>query len=364
MNSEWRLNREDFLGTLEQLSPGLSPKEDVEQGSCFAFDGKRILTYNDEIACWHKSPLKITGAVAAKPLLALLHRMTEEEIVVRLKDESLVIKGKRRSAGVIMEGEVTLPIESVERPTSWEPLHEEFCEAIQLVESSAATDVERDGFDKTCVHITPKWIEATNNLQAIRYSIKTGVREAVLVRSSSIRHIVNMGMIEFAETENWIHFRNPQKLVMSCRRFLEDYSSLKEILIPEGHPVKLSTRMADAAEGAHIFTGENADDDQITVKIVPGKMIISGRGPHGWFREHSNIKYAGKPLEFLVVPKMFQEIVKKHRSCLISERRLHVDGGKWRFVACLNPPSDAVSDDSSEGSDDGESEKHEEETEE
>jgi hypothetical protein len=67
-----RINREEFLRNLESVEPGLSPREILEQSSCFIFQKGWIKTFNDEVACKIKSPLKLEGAVQAAPLLAIL----------------------------------------------------------------------------------------------------------------------------------------------------------------------------------------------------------------------------------------------------------------------------------------------------
>jgi hypothetical protein len=76
-----------------------------------------------------------------------------------------------------------------------------------------------------CINLTPRFVEAWDNFQIARYKIKTGLTEPVLVRQSSIKHVVSLGMTETAETQGWLHFKNPNGLVLSCRRYVDQFPS-------------------------------------------------------------------------------------------------------------------------------------------
>ena len=75
-----KINREELLQQLESVVPGLSVKEIIEQSKCFVFKDKKVMTYNDEVACTQDSCLDIEGAVEAMPLISLLRKLKEEEI--------------------------------------------------------------------------------------------------------------------------------------------------------------------------------------------------------------------------------------------------------------------------------------------
>ena len=51
------IDRAKLLAALELVSPGLSPREILEQSSCVVFRGGRIATFNDEVACSVKFPM-------------------------------------------------------------------------------------------------------------------------------------------------------------------------------------------------------------------------------------------------------------------------------------------------------------------
>jgi len=308
-------------------------REIIEQSSCFIFKDKRVMTYNDEVACSQKSCVDIEGAVQAIPLVSILRKLQEEEIDIILSEGELLIKGKRRKSGIRMDANILLPVDSVEKPKKWKKLPEDFVDAVSIVQECAGRDESQ--FTMTCVNLSQKWIEACDNYQAARYKIKMDVEQSTLVRKESLKYIVSLDMTEFSETKTWIHFRNPTGLVLSCRRFVEEYPDLSIILKMKGIPAILPKGLKEAAERAEIFSAENAEDNQVTIQLKKGKLKITGRGASGWFSEVKDIKYDGKPLSFTIAPKLLAELVQRHNKCEIAPDRLKVDVDKFQYVTVL-----------------------------
>jgi len=333
-----RVNREEFLNSLEAVAAGLSPREIIEQSSCFIFKDGRISTYNDEVACSTETKLKIEGAVIAGPLLEILKKLAEEEIEIEAKEKQLSIKGKGRRVGIRMDAEILLPIETVEAPGKWRPLHEDFNEAVSVCLECAGRDDSQ--FMLTCLHIHPDHIEACDNFQMARYPIKTKIKDEMLVRRDSIKHVVALDMTEIAESAKWLHFRNPAGLVLSCRRYLEEYQDLSNILDVGGKPATLPKGLAEAAEKAEIFSSENAENNRVRIDIKEGKIRVKGEGASGWYSEIKKAKYEGPPLSFCISPKLLAEITRKHNDCRIQRDRLAVDSGRFQYVSCLEGVDD------------------------
>lgn len=335
-----RINREKFLQALESVRPGLSQKDIVEQSSCFIFRDGEVMSFNDEVACRMVSGLAtdFTGAIPAAPLLAILEKLLEEELQIDIMESELVLTGKGRRSGITMEQEVTLPVEHVEKPGEWLPLHKDFCEAIGVVVLCASKDESRFGL--TCVQIHPKWVEACDDQQLCRWRMKTGLANPTLVRSSSIKFITSLGMTEFSETEGWMHFRNDQGLVLSCRRYMEDYPDLGEILKVSGVQTALPKGLVEAADKAQVFSAENTENNLVLIDLLPGKLRIKGQGVLGWYKEAKKISYTGHPMSFMISPQLLMDLVKRHSTCELCGDKLKVDGGSYIFVCCLDTPQD------------------------
>lgn len=341
------VNREIFLQALESVQPGLSSKRMIEQDDCFILRNGAISTYNDEIYCRIPGPLlkDMEAAVLAKPLLEQLRRWKEEEIGIELNDSELILTGKGRKTGIRTEGEITLPVHLVEKPKSWNELPEHFAEAVAMVGQCA---LSAGDFETVCIHVHPDWIEASDKVQICRWKMKTGIKESILIRRDSIKHIANLGMTEFAETEAWLHFKSASGLRLSCRRYVSDYPDLTKFLKVDGQPTVLPRGLAEAAEKAEVFTAENADTNQVMIDLRPGKLRIRGQGISGWYSEIKKIKYDGEPLRFLMSPGLLSELVKRTNDCEIAPGVLRVNGAGYVYVTCLGVIEDNTAGEMSE----------------
>lgn len=334
-----KVNREQFLLKLKSVEAGLSPREIVEQSSCFAFKDGKIRTFNEDIACSVPSglPSDVLGAVQAAPLLAVVSRLAEDEIELEPTKEELVIVGKRKRSGIRMEQNVLLATDSVETPKEWVEAKPTFFDALSIVQACAGKD--ESAFEFTCVHIHPKWIEASDNFQIARYRMTTGVKEPILVKRNSIKYALEYEFSKVAETATWIHFKSKSGLVHSYRRHLDKYKDMTPFLEVSGRPCVIPRSLAAAVENAEIFTKENADMNLVGVELRPGKLRIKGTGASGWYQEVKKLKYDGEALQFMIAPKLLVELVKRYTECEISSSyRLKVTGEKWVYVAVLLKP--------------------------
>ncbi len=330
-----RVNREDFLRRLESITPGLAQREVIEQSSCFIFDDGQITTFNDEVAASVESPIKFRGAVPSQPLLNLLSRLKEEDIDVTADDVELLVKGKGRRSGIRMEATIALPTDAIDKPANeeWLEMHHDFGDAIGVVQSCASND--DSDFVKTCVHITPDFMEATDDYQLARYPIKTGAVEPCLIRRGAIVAMMGLGMTHVAYTSAWIHFRNESGLIIRCRKWVEDYSDLAEFLdVDKGTPATLPPGLSEAVSKADVFSGDT-EYSQVHLQLKNNKVRIRGEGPSGWYEEQQQLKYDGEPISFMISPRLLTEITKRTKECTIAPGSLRIDAGKFVFMASL-----------------------------
>lgn len=363
------VKRETLLACLESVQPGLSSREISEQTDCYCFKDGYVHSFNDEIACRAPSPLpkEYTGAVKAAKCLDILRKLPEEELEVKIRDGDLVFAGKRRWAGLRLEAEIMLQFSSVERPKEWHKLPPEFGDAVSIVARCASRDQSK--FVATCVHVTPKFLEASDDTQVCRWPLPLpGLPEATVVRHTSLLHVAQMGASDFSLTDNWLHFKSKQSkpcpacdgegkkdcpkcggkgklstagLVMSCRRFVEDYPDLSDCYKVNGaKPVTLPKGLADACDKAAVFSSENVDDNLVRIDMKPGKLKIRSDGVSGWYLESRVLKYDGPALQFYCPPALLTDVVKKHNEVLISPDKIWVKATSYTWMSCLHVPQD------------------------
>jgi DNA polymerase III sliding clamp (beta) subunit (PCNA family) len=328
-----RINREELLSRLEQVNSGLAKRELVEQSASFVFKDGRIYTFNEEVFCHIEFDSSLTGAVHAKPLTELLNKLTEKDVEIEINKNQLLVKGHNSRAGILMDKEIVLPIDKVETPSKWFELSPEFSDAVEIVQDCASKDAS--SFKLTCIHITPTYLEACDNLQLIRYSFNTGIEEECLVKRDALKQITGLGMNQVAEANSWLHFRSPSGLQMSCRKWTEAYDDLTGILECEGSKAVLPTGLPEAIEKAGIFSSDGPVDDRIKVELKKGRLRLQGYGPKGSYEERRKAEYDGDPIEFMISPKLLIKITKRTNDCEVAPGKLKVGGDKFTYIACL-----------------------------
>lgn len=330
-----QIKREELLRKINSVSPGLSAKENVEQSSCFVFLGGLLYTYNEEIFCTTKCDIGFEGAIESKPLIDILSKLTEDEVKIEQGDGEMIVRGKNKKATITMSAEIKLPIDSVTLPKEkdWKDLDDSFSDAVGLVAECAGKN--KNEFILTCVHVTPTHIEACDNIQLARYKVKTPIEENTIVRRDSIKHVTGLGMDEIAETKNFIHFRNSDGLVLSCRKYSDEYQDLNgAIKMSECIEANLPKGLADAADKAAIFTS-SGDVDHVTVVLDDNYVTISGKGASGSYKERKKVKYDGERLEFRMAPKIMKDIVNKYDTFQISPAKIKVEDEHLTYVTAL-----------------------------
>ena len=337
-----RVNRQNLLLSLESVAPGLASREVIQQSTCVVFHAGKVFTFNDEVACSRETPLKgVEGAVKAKPLLDLLSKLKEDEIEIEVTEEEFLIRGKGKKSGIRKEAEILLPVDAVETPEVWKDIPPDFTEAISIV--SACTSSEESQFVLTCVHLTPDCVESTDRYQIARYPISTGLTRDMLVRGESIKKIVPLDMTQFSETPSWIHFRNENGLVLSCRRYLEDFPDLSRFLSTDDtSPVTLPGGLAEMVAAAEIFSSENSAGNAIAVDLRADRIVFEGEGASGWYKEMKKISYSGIPIRFMIAPKLLLEISKKSNSCGVAPGRLCITSSKFFYPTCTNVSNEVI----------------------
>lgn len=337
----FRVNRADLLQVLARVEPGRSKRDFIDQSSCYVFTGGWCATFNDEICVRAKSglPAEFTGAVHGTPLKNALENVPDDEVDFDPSERELRVRGRRARFGVRMEGEIRLPIENVAVPDVWTTLSNppEFVAALRQVCSVAGTDDEE--FMSVCVQLCPEWVESTDRWQAMRYTMQTGVDKPCMVRAKSLSPVCGLDIVKVGVTDDWVHFRN-KAVLYSARRHLGDYFPLTPLFEFRGASATLPKGAADAAKLGAVFSGEDPENNKVTVSLTEGRMTVRGDGAFGWAEADLEVTYRGDPVAFRIGPDTLEELVEKHSECEIGPGKLRVVGENLQYVTCLSAPED------------------------
>lgn len=344
------VNKTDFLQRLDSVRAGILRKPEILQSECLVFRNGRVYTFNGSIAFRIKSglPKKFTAVVPAIDLLATLHKITAETMIVRKgkhEDEGAVyFAQKNEEVWVRSEDEVTLPIDQIEPPVEWVPLPAEFSEAIGVVQDCTASDPQKNLGQ---IHVMPKYVEASDSFQSARYRIKTTgfPPEGIMLRGDAMKLLSPLGMTKVSVTDSWVHFRNPNGLMVSVRRAAADATypdiSASFDMGDDARKTTLPSGLAEAVEKATPWSSQIADDGpggMILLELRRGACRVTGLGITGGYRKKLILDYNDEPLSFKIGTKIIEVICKKFNEVLVNQDKLAVVAGRWKYVTSLTPP--------------------------
>ena len=171
--------------------------------------------------------------------------------------------------------------------------------------------------------------------------MKTGVE--TLVRAESLANMISMGAQEMCLTDSWVHFRNPSDLILSFRRYLDEYQSLDGFLSQdETEPIVLPGGLEEVVSKTQIFSKDNSRGDMVLVDLQTDTIVFEGSGATGWYKEKKKVAYTGPPVRFLIAPKLLLEVASKSNECRVGAGKLCITTQKFRYVTCTTVPDGAA----------------------
>lgn len=328
------VSREKLLAALAAVEPGLADRDIVDQSTCYVFDGKHVCTFNGEVVCRMPVPAGMRGAVPAAALQKLLLKYTVPKLSIKCGKSRIQVSSKSQgTATMVYDTEVKLPTKSIVLPKKWHKLPPTFSGALMDALSCAGKDEGK--FMLTCVHITNTQVEACNNYQACRCLCKVPVRKELLLRGSAAQHVAKAAMVALGETKTWVHFKNADGLIMSCRKYDDEYPNLDPIVKVQGKRFAFAAKLKGACERAQVFAAEEDNNAAVQVSLQKGKVTIIGQGKSGKFVEEEPAKYAGQPATFLISPIVLKRIIDEKAATYLAGLKVLAKSKGMVFASAL-----------------------------
>jgi hypothetical protein len=329
-----KVNRASFLATLQEVSIGISNKENLEQSNCFIFTGEHLIAFNDQILVRAESPVDFEGVLLAADLMKAIEKLPDDEVDIVRQENEVVITGNRRSAGITCAAEVRLPYDTVPKPEKWSKLVDGTAAMLQQAARTCGNDDTQ--FLTTVVHVTPERIEACDNYRLFRADGPTGFNGEILIPAGCLGALTKMAMIRVCIGKGWVHFRLGSGTVVSCRASHEPYhSGVDDLLkIKNGEDVSLPGNLDDIIGRASIMN-ESGYDARIGVAIQKGEITITARKDGGWYKERKKVTYTGQPIIFDINPAFLSEIMKRTTDVIIGSGRLKIEIDNIKVVVSL-----------------------------
>lgn len=336
-----KLNKNKLASALEIVKPGLANKEIIEQATSFAFLGDRVVTYNDEISLSHPiEGLNLQGAIQADNLYKFLNKLKQEDIEFTTEDNQIILTSGRAKAGLTLQSEVKLPLESdVAVRSKWQTLPEDFNKFVAMAMTSCSRDMSKAVL--TCVHISKNgMVESSDNYRIMQCNLQNDMPvESFLLPAMSAAEVVKIKPTKIAQGKGWMHFQNEEETIISCRIINDAFPNVNPVLnIKDGIRLILPQTTGDVIERAMVFSKkDHALDESVEVLIQNRRLLIQTKSDSAWFEEDINMRYDGDPIAFAITPSLLRGILAETGECEINKEstKLKFKGECWSYLTML-----------------------------
>lgn len=342
------------MARLNDASLGLSTKESLQQSNCFVFANGRLITFNDEIMVRTSSPLDFDMVVNATDFMGIVSKIPDDEIDVSRRGGEVVVRGKKRKAGIACVTEVVLPVDAVPVPDKWHRLADGALAA--MMQAARTCGKPDDDYLSTVVHVTPDRVEACDNVRMFRVDGPTGVPGELLVKAHPLLELEGTDAVKVALSAGWVHFKTAGGAEIALRADAAKYHPDIDAILTLDKPAKvtLPTNLGEIVGRAEVFLSGDRDA-RIGVRIADNDLVLTARKEGGWYKERKRIMYAGRVLDFEINPKFLVEILSRARDVMVDARKMKIAGDRTQFVVSLRPRETAgAADDAGDIEADGE----------
>lgn len=364
-----QIAREKFLRNVNLLAPALAKPGAMAQMDKIIFVDDYMVAYNAHVTAM--LPVggieSLTGCVFARELQAILGKFKSTMIDVEIKDGKFLVKSGRGKAAI-----------AVENKTDWAPT-KDVLDAIKELEfvdipEDFLTRLNRAGFCSSqedsgdvmdCVYVKGHFVQTTNSHQAVKIDLGENLDlPEFLLPALEIKPFANFVFSKVGVARNNVFFKNEDTgLVVGIRRFgdtpFPDMDALKLFDLAENAvPIAMPVQVLDVLDKANVFLKGAVTDAEryVTIQMKPGRCILHGEGPLGWYAESVPVKdYDGPETKFAIAPTFFKDILPITNEAYFTDKGgdlklVQFFGDDFKFVTTTMKMADAPAYDEDEAS--------------
>ena len=332
-----QINRAELEKALAVVKPGLAAKDIVEQSTSFAFLGKSVVTYNDEISL--SCPIKgmeIEGAIEAEQLFQFLRKVKKEEIDIEVDGEEILFKSGRIRAGFTLQTEILLPLKEVSKRKKWLDVPDDFCHYLSLAMGAAGNDMSEPLLTGVNVAKDGGMMGSDNYKVMICDTGQELPIDTFLIPATSAVEVIKIKPTKMAQSGGWVHFQNEEKAILSCRVFAEPYPNADKKLEVIGIDLQFPSTINETLDRASVFAKRGYMlDESVDISIAKNRIKVKAKSDTSWIEEELNLKYSGDPINFTITPYLLRDILHETQSFVLGERALQFKGAGWTYITAL-----------------------------
>lgn len=336
------ISKQELRTALNLLKPALSKKDMIGNANCFVFKNGYVSTYNDEL--WFNHPIEGIDkpfAIESDEILALLDKTKDENIILDLTDDLLIFQAGKSKAGFkLINAEFPVDTTIFEQQLFYD-LPEDFQTAIKFAAMSASDDLTNPILN--CVSIkSDGTVSGTDNFRLSNWKLDTEELpfDDLLIPADSVLKILSIQPTSFMVDTDWIHFKNDDNIIASCRLVNDTFPDVSKALnkLGTGTLVTFPDDISAILSRAAIFSDNEKNNQSVTI-TRKGKYIIvdSESSIKGFFKERVLMETDSDDFSFIINPSFLSDILKKSKECILESNKKMISfrGDNWVYMAML-----------------------------
>jgi hypothetical protein len=337
-----QVNRNELIGIIKNLNPGLANKEIIEQSTHVIFYKTAICSYNDEIFVGIPFDCGFAGTVDANLLLKIISKYEEEQIKLDINPQGnkLDVYGDMNSASLslVTDSPIFKHLDEILATCygvkDWKALPKDFQVGIEMCAFSASRD--RTLGAMCCLRIEGEDILSTDKYRIGWYVMDQGMGKFLLEADHALEISRYKLLNRYSLANGWANFKSDNGMFMSCRIVeppaeemdLRTFFSVSE----DAARMKLPSDLIKRAELAGVLSeGATAIERQVNLIFSGDEVVCKSKSEKGEIESRSKLeKPAPFPVSVEISPDLLIEILKFVSSTVIFQK-IDEDRGKAIF---------------------------------
>lgn len=327
-----QVDRNRFIRDLVSVSCAVDDKEIVEGSHLVRITDGKMETYNGRVLCIRKTQLSgVVACVSCKDLVDLIKKIRDDVIDVRVEGGELLVSAKRKDAGIALV-ESSIAVDVPDGDVDWAGLPDRFGE--YLDRCAAICNDDDVNVLTTVVHITPAYIEASDNFRLLRYAVDLPCKEC-MIPAASLRLVGGLAFSKMRMRGTWVELMSGKTRIIIPVVGGNYHKGIDAVMQMES-PValRMPDGVLDALRRAEVFVDLKYNRN-VMVELCDHKVIVQSRCDGGWYQERRKIDYAGKTIKFRVDPVLLRELIQQNTTFKIDRRKMRVDCDGMVFVVSI-----------------------------
>ena len=215
------ISKEKLLSAMKQALPGVDSGTTLIEGAdCFVFQDGMIYTFNDYISVCipFATDEPLAGSVKAVDFYALINKFSDNEIKLATSEDSWLIK-----SGTIKVEFTLLKFNTIEyimkiRPedASWKEIPSNFFEFMKY------SIFKGSNSSLSGVYVNGSKVVSTDEMRINLFNLDTEMDTFWISNQSAMELIKINDLKEYSITKAWVHFRNKDGVLFSCKRLNQE----------------------------------------------------------------------------------------------------------------------------------------------